>query len=174
MTFGDYLKLPGLSHSTIKGMQRKKPLLVTEKMQLGTLVHQYLLEPHLYDHLNVDVKSIAMKLKERIGPLIEYMQPELSVTCDMHFEGYTMQFKGRVDLGIVNRLVIDCKVINGYSVWDTLDYMGYNNQLSGYSMGIDAKDRLICAYSTKTKKTELITVPFTDMWWKEQIKMLGI
>lgn len=174
LSFGDYLKLPGLSHSAIKAMQRSRPIKETEKMNFGTMVHNYLLEPHKYEHSSPEVKSVALKLKEKLGTVLEFMKPEMAVTCNMHHSGLTVQYKGRGDLVFPGRLIIDIKIINGKSIFDTLNHFGYPNQLSGYAIGFRCPAALIAAYSTATKQTQLVNIPVAHEWWQEQILANGI
>jgi hypothetical protein len=173
MTFGEYLQLPGFSHSTIKALSRKELLVETDKMKFGTKVHNYLLEPHKYEHESDEVKKIAIKLKERIGPLFEYLEPELAVQASFSINGFVMPYKGRIDLGIPGKIVVDLKIINGATVRDTIDFLGYKNSTSGYALGLKTENILLAAYSRKTGLVELINLPFTTRWWEEQIVTHG-
>lgn len=169
LSFGEYLKLPGFSHSTIKQMQRGKMLIETEAMNLGTKCHHYLLEPELYQHESNEVKDIAMSMKEKLGEAVMYLEPEEAFTCDLTWEGLTMPFKGRVDLSKKGRMVVDVKVVETKNIMTMIDWFGYDNQLSGYGMGFGTNLLILCWYSKKLKKTTLTHIPFTDKWWKEQI-----
>lgn len=146
----------------------------TKKMELGTLVHNYLLEPHKYQHVDFKVKKIAASLKSVIGDtLMRYLEPEIAATADFQYEGFTMPWKGRADLAIPGKLIIDLKVINGATIYSTLDYFGYPNQLTGYCLGFDCSTAIIVAYSTLSKGCEVVPIKQNTTWWKEQVVLNG-
>lgn len=169
LAFEDYLKMPGKSFSGIKneGIQFNAP---TKKMQLGTNVHNYILTPAEYKHENIEiVKPLALKVKEVLGPLLKYLKPELAVTAEFEHEGFVLPYKGRLDLCLPGRIVIDLKITENLN----LSYFGYGDQLSGYSLATYARQSIIIAINPKTKATRVVNVPISDLWWKEQIKRLG-
>lgn len=150
-----------------------KEIVVTDNMRFGTSVHNYLLEPEKFNHSSVEVKKIAVKLKEKLNGVWQFLIPEYTIVADFKYSGWTMRWRGRLDLCIPNRLVVDVKIINGKSIKDTMQHFGYPNQLTGYSLGAQAKDRLICAYSRKTGDVELVQVESATEWWAEQIFING-
>lgn len=169
--FDDYLKLPGLSYSGIKNIG-KKPFKETEKMRLGTQVHNYLLEPHKYDHANSSiVKPIAAAIKPYISPFLTYLEPELTVTCNFIHNGFILPYKGRIDLAIPNFLVIDLKVTE--DILHGIEYFNYPNQLTGYATAINAKMAIIIAIHPKTKKVNVIRVGFNTGWWADRVIEYG-
>lgn len=171
--FEDYLKLPGFSHSGIR-MEGRKPFAATAKMNLGTNVHSYLLDPTAYSYENLNVvKTIALALKSTIGGLWEFLEPEIAVTSNFCIEDFILPYKGRIDLALVKRVILDIKVINGESVSSTIDLFHYDTQLSGYAASVGAKDAFIIAYSTKTKKVEVKYIPVNVDWWCNQIITKG-
>lgn len=170
--FDEYLKMPGVSYSAIKneGVDKFMP---TKRMELGTRVHNYLLDPKEYNYEDLElVKKIATRLKERIGNLIEYLLPELAVTCNFIYQDFNMLFKGRIDLGIPNRLVIDIKVSEN-SLSRTVNYFGYDKQLTGYSLAINARVALIININPKTLAITIYNVPFAKEWWQNEILKRG-
>lgn len=168
MTFEEYQRLQGVSHSDIR-MDGRAPFKPTAKMNLGTSVHDYLLSPASYQHDNIKVvKPIAVALKAAIGDLWRFLQCEIAATATFCIEGFEMIHRGRIDLGIERKIVIDLKVINGESVKNTIDLFHYDTQISGYGLDIDAKVALLIAYSTKTKQTETIAIPIKSDWWALQ------
>jgi len=170
--FEDYLKMPGVSYSDIKnaGKEFKQP---TGKMQLGTNVHNYLLTPHEYNHADVAiVRPIALALKKQLGDLLPYLWPELVVTCNFIHNGFNMLYRGRIDLGIPGRLVIDIKVTE-MPIRKGIEYFGYDKQQSGYGMGIDAKVALIIAIHPISFRIDIVNIPINSEWWENQVIQKG-
>lgn len=142
-------------------------------MMLGTNVHQYLLEPHLYNHENINiVKPAAMKIKETVGVLWQYLKPELTVTCLMVHNGFGMMYKGRMDLGIVGRVCIDIKV-SKVPLAVSIPRFGYDDQQNGYRIGFDTKIALIIRINPDTLEIETYNVPISNAWWEYQIVQRG-
>lgn len=170
--FDDYLKIPGTSYSDIKneGKEFKAP---SQKMQLGTNVHNYLLTPQEYMQEDARiVKPIALALKNQLGDLLPYLWPELVVTCNFVQSGFNMLYRGRIDLGIPDRLVIDIKVTE-MPIRKGIEYFGYDRQQSGYAIGIGAKVALIVAINPKTLRIEIVNIPIKSDWWENQIIQKG-
>jgi hypothetical protein len=171
--FEDYLRIPAWSYSGIKlnGVDKFEP---TAKMMLGTHVHNYLLTPkeYKYDDIAI-VKPIAIKLKETIGErLLQYCEPEMVVTADFVHDGFRLKYKGRIDLGIFGKLVIDCKITE-LDIRKDVEFFGYDKQQSGYALGIDAKMYLIVAVHPKKLTTQIYTAPIRTDWWEHHTKQKG-
>lgn len=167
--FEEYLRMPGYSYSSVKneGVAFAAP---TARMNLGTDVHNYILTPAEYKHKNIEiVKPLALATKQVLGPLLKYLKPELAITADFEHEGFTMPYKGRVDLSVPGRLVIDLKVTEKLN----LTYFGYPDQLSGYCLGLFARTSIIITINPKTKKTQVHNIPINLAWWAEQVKKRG-
>ncbi len=171
--FDEYLLIPGYSYSGIKN-EGKVFTVASAKMQLGTKVHQYLLEPEHYDHSDVEiVKPLAMALKKAIGPLIEFLEPEAAYTADFCHLGFTMPWKGRIDLCIPGRIVVDIKITD-MPIRKGIEYFGYDKQLSGYATGITAKAALILSAPPKNPTNVTITnIPICTKWWEYQVLKKG-
>lgn len=170
--FDEYLKMPGTSYSDIKnaGKEFSNP---TGKMQLGTDVHTYLLTPEEYTHENVRiVKPIAIALKNKLGDLLPYLWPEMVVTCNFIYDGFCMPYRGRIDLGIPGRLVIDIKVTE-MPIRKGIEYFGYDKQQSGYALGIDAKIALIVAIHPVKLTIEIAIIEIQKQWWQDQVIQKG-
>lgn len=176
LTFGDYQKLPGVSHSDIRiKMGLLKPdQQPTEKMSFGVKVHNYLLEPEKYEHESIEVKKAAIAVKEELGVLYQWLEKEVAITADFEHVGLTMPYRGRIDLAIKGRIIVDAKIINGKDVRDTMDWLGYNNAQTGYCLASGAKIAIIVAYSTKTRQTQVVKVEQNPVWWEEQIILNAI
>lgn len=172
ISFEDYLKLPGISFSGIKALERGTPA-PSPKIKLGTDVHTYLLTPELYKHDNIRIiKPLALELKNTLGSLFKHLKKELSVTANFCHEGFKLAYKGRLDLCIPNRLVIDIKVTEE-DIQKTIDYFGYTHQQSGYATGINARTILILAINPKTLKTRMVSLGLYQEWWNTQIVKRG-
>jgi hypothetical protein len=171
--FEEYLKIPAWGYSGIK-LNDAEPFEPTAKMKLGTHVHNYLLTPgdYKYDDIEI-VKPIAIKLKEAIGErLLQYCEPELVVTADFVHDGFKLKYKGRLDLAIYGKLVIDCKITE-LDIRKAVDFFGYNHQQSGYAAGIDAKMAIIVAIHPKKHTTQIYNVPLRYDFWEHHIKTKG-
>ena len=167
--FDTYLSFSGFSYSGLKNIGKPafKP---TAKMQLGTMVHNYLLTPEAYHHNDGGiVKPIALALKNKIGPVISMLKPELAVTADFLHAGFKMPYKGRIDLCYPGALVIDIKVTEKINI----EYFGYDKQLSGYALAIGAKAAIIVAVNPKNFKTDVYSIPIKSDWWEYQILQYG-
>lgn len=177
--FEKYLSLPGWSHSLIKsdGKEWKAP---TQKMLLGTSVHEYLLEPDKYNRDNIDiVRPIAIAIKNKLGMvLLKHLQPEIMVTADFIHNGFGMAYKGRLDLCIPGRLVIDIKV-SDVPLKIGIARFGYDDQQNGYIASVGAKIGLILRIAPsscgpgKTPVIEIYNVPINTQWWEWQIVHRG-
>lgn len=171
LLFEDYLNLPGYSHSDIRN--KGNQVFATPKMQLGTLVHTYLLTPALYTGQNHElVIPIASKLKMEIGPLLAFLKPEISATANLVSGGWSMPVRGRADLGIIDRFGIDIKV-SGMPLRQAVEYFGYNNQQNGYAAIFGFKGVIIISIDPSNKKISMYNVPITTAWWEEKIPKYG-
>lgn len=171
--FDEYVKIPAWGYSGIK-LSGVEPFQPTAKMKLGTHVHNYLLTPKEYKYDDIEiVKPLAIKLKETIGErLMQYLEPEMVVTADFVHEGFRMKYKGRLDLSIYGKLVIDCKITE-MDIRKAVDFFGYNFQQSGYAAGIEASTAIIVAIHPKKLTTQIYHVPLRFDWWEHQIKQKG-
>lgn len=170
--FEEYLTLPGKSYSDIKN--DGKPFTgPTRKMSLGTKVHQYLLTPEEYNHEDkAIVKPLAIALKNKLGVLIQFLQAEQAIQADFVHEGLVLKYRGRIDLGIRGRLIVDIKV-SEMPLQKAIDYFGYNYQLSGYALGYEARAALIIAIHPVTKAISMANIPVSAGWWEMQVVKYG-
>jgi hypothetical protein len=168
MPFEDYLALPGNSFS---GLKHSQPFEPTPKMRLGTACHNYLMTPQSFvGNLHI-VKPLAMALRDVLGSIWHYLKFEVSTTADFEHEGFKMPYKGRIDAGIRNKIVIDFKV--GENIKKSMDLFKYPEQLTGYSVAFNADAAFIIAISPKGGKPDIIPVEFNHGWWEEQVLMKG-
>lgn len=168
-TFDDYLKLPGNSFSSLRGFNGT----TTEKMRLGTSVHQYLTDPAAFKgDLRIRIiKPLAMTLKAMVGDLWEYLEHRICVTADFEHEGFVLKYRGELDSGIKGKIVIDYKI--GENVRKSMNFFAYPDQLSGYAAGIDARHAFLIGINPKTFKTDVIQIVPDWTWWESQIVLKG-
>jgi len=96
----------------------------------------------------------------------------MAVTCNFIYERFNMLFKGRIDLGIPERLVIDIKVSES-PLSRTIPYFGYDRQLTGYAMAINARVALIINIHPKTLAITIANIQLDKDWWQAQILRRG-
>jgi hypothetical protein len=164
LNFADYLALPGVSYSSIKGFEGP----ANAGMSLGTKVHQYLLEPSKYVWEDVAmVQKIAHALRTFLGSAITVLDKEVAFTADFTHNGVTMSYKGRADLLKAGRVVVDLKVLSG-ALTPSITRFGYAEQLSGYCIATDSPMALIAAYNRASKKVEHKIIKPSSEWWAYQ------
>lgn len=172
MPFDDYLKLPGFSYSGIKNYGQP-PIQATNKMRIGTLVHNYLFEPKNYNYEKFEiVKPIAHQVEIILGNALNGMKSEIGVTADFVHEDMKLEYKGRIDLLRAGKIVIDLKV-SEKPLYKTIPFFGYDKQLSGYALATESRVAMIIRVCPVTRKTELKTIPISSEWWEKQIVKFG-
>lgn len=169
LPFSDYLALPGKSYSGIKGFQGTP----NAGMSLGTLVHNYILEPNAYSWEDAGmVKKIAEALRKYLGAALTVLDKEIAFTCDMEYNGMLLRYKGRADLIRAGRIVVDLKILGG-GLQPAIDRFGYNNQLSGYCLATDSPMALIIAYNKQRSIVETKIIKPVEDFWNYQIVSFG-
>jgi len=174
LEFSDYQALQGWSYSAIKN-EGQPPIVPTEKMKLGTAVHNYLLEPKNYAHQQRSVVApIAARVREIVGPgLLAKMETELSVTASFTNDGLWLPYRGRLDMVRVGRLVIDLKV-SAVPIATGCERFGYDKQVSGYCIATGCKTGIIVRVCpTKPHDVEVKVIPVSADWWEFQVSRLG-
>lgn len=168
LTFEQYKALPGYNYSSLNGHEREP----SQKMQLGTQVHSYILEPqHFKGDIRI-VKPLANAVLQVIGrSLFSYLIPEGVITCRMHHEGLEMVYKGRADLLLPGKIVVDLKI--GEDVRKSMDYFNYPDAISGYALSTHTPTALIIAIHPKTCKADVIPVKIKPDYWQQQILLKG-
>lgn len=171
LSFEQYQALPGFSYSTLKknGVPFAGP---TAKMGLGTAVHNYLLEPHLFDHSNTRAKKLAIELKKIIGTLLPFMEFEMSVTGSMEHQGFVMPWRGRIDALIRKKIVVDLKATE-IDVRKGIDFFGYQHPMTGYMAGAQTTTGYIIGINTKTQVTQTVPIIPTHAFWDKKIMEFG-
>lgn len=171
MPFEDYLKLPGTSFSGLKS--NREIIEPTPKMQFGTAVHNYLLEPEKHKHTSKAVREAALRLKELLAPVLPYCKMELGVTADFIHEGFVLKYKGRIDLCVPGQMVIDLKVTSA-PIGRVMEYFNYPAQIRGYALAISAATNFLCYTSNSRPDAGLIRILPSSTYWEEKVLQYGI
>lgn len=173
IAFEDYLLLPGLSFSSIKKQENgNAEIITTNKMNFGSLVDAYLLEPNKYTGENfAAVKACAVAAKKYLGILLENGKKQLSITCNMQFSGMRIKYKGRVDI-FAAQTVIDMKV-SELDILKSVNYFHYHNQLSGYALALNCNKSLLFSVHPKKHTVQMISIPTKSDWWEQMILKYG-
>lgn len=171
--FDSYQAKEGHSYSSIKNNDTE-PFKQTYKMQLGTEVHNYLLEPATYKHERRElIEPIARAAYDVIGSVLPFLDTELSVTADFEHEGFTMPYRGRVDMVRSGKVVVDLK-ISEMPLSKSIPYFGYDKQLTGYCLATMCKVGIIIRVNPKTRHTERVVIKQDVEWWQQKVLELGI
>lgn len=169
LDFAMYRALPGMSYSGIKG----GAVVTTDKMRLGTDVHQYLLEPSLYHHENRDiVKPIAEVIKAEIGDAFAYCKKEMSLSAEFHNNGNIFAYKGRIDM-MLPKMIIDLKV-SSTPLDKSIEFFGYDKQVNGYMLATSSPHGIIIRVCPKTRKVEKKIIKKDISFWEWMCELHGI
>lgn len=170
LDFEEYLKMPGVSFSSLKDAE----IPVSAGMQLGTRVHNYLLEPDKYDwEQGATVKKIAEALQKQLGEAYKFLEKEVAFTADFTHNGMLLRYKGRADLLKAGRIVIDLKILSGALV-PAIERFGYDNQISGYCLATGADLGLIIAYNKAKNIVETKAIKPSAEFWAYQVVSRGV
>jgi hypothetical protein len=171
--FDSYQFKEGYSYSSIKNSDTE-PFKATYKMQIGTEVHNYLLEPHTYKHERRElIVPIAQAAYDVLGGVLPFVDTELSVTADFEHEGFTMPYRGRIDMVRCGKVVVDLK-ISEMPLAKSIQYFGYDKQLTGYCLATQCKVGIIIRVNPKTRHTERVVIKQDVAWWEQKVLELGI
>lgn len=169
MPFEEYLSIPGISFSSIKGFEGAPSI----GMQLGTRVHNFLNEPALYDWEQVEVvRPIAAAIRAKLGNAYKFMEKELAFTAEFHYLGMVMVYKGRADLIKVGNVLVDYKVLSG-SLDSAIERFGYDRQLSGYCLATGCRLGIIISWNKAKKRIEQRTITPDPTFWMHHVVKLG-
>lgn len=169
MPFEEYLKIEGVSFSSIKGFNGTP----SEGMRLGTRVHNYLNEPALYDWEQAElVRPIAGAVRGKLGTAYKYMEKELAFTSEFHYMGMILKYKGRADLIKVNNVLVDYKVLAG-GLDSAIERFGYDKQISGYCLATGCRLGIIIAWNKAKRKIETRTITPDPTFWMHHVVKLG-
>jgi len=156
--FTDYLKFEGYSHSFLKHERNgiAAEIEVTTQMKLGSMVDAILTDPE-----NIDMKSeyytagrnIAKKIKDQFGQMFIHFEKQVSLTCELEYNGFKIKSKGRLDFGLPGHAVIDLKITKSKDVDTLINFMGYKNQVWHYCKMYGVSKGYIMIYSIPLNQT---------------------
>lgn len=182
--FDQYTAFNGFSHSFLKseinGVQPE--FIMNDKIRLGSMVDAFLTQPEAVDFtspLFEQARSIASEIKKHFGFALPLLEPQLSYTADMIYQGLIMPVCGRLDWLLRDHADIDLKVTNvktDAQFKAIIDHMGYKNQQWNYARMAGVKKAYILPYSVPLKKClGLVEVPVGDSneFWVDKIKRFG-
>lgn len=179
--FGEYLKLPGLSHSFLKGEKHgaAKEVLITEKIIVGKIVDAILSDPQGIDMSSPyyqTAKSIAFLIQNKFGSMIKQLKSQVSYTADIVHNSFVLSTKGRLDWQLGNLSTIDLKVTYSKDVKGLIKFMGYENQVWHYSKCSETKKAFIMIHSVPLKETFIFEIPVStpsNLFWETKILKFG-
>lgn len=172
VSFEDYLTLPGVNYSYVSrgGIAEYK---VTDNMRFGSRVDAFLFEPHMYDGEQYElVRAVADAGARVLGVLLKYGKRQLTVMCTMVYNGLYMYYKGRIDL-FAGQIVIDFKA-SDLEILAAVTHFGYNHQVNGYSIPLQAKSGLILSVSRKKPHgVQTCPIPNSLDFWQRAVMKYG-
>lgn len=182
--FEQYTSLKGFSHSFLKSeINGVKPeFIMSDKIRLGSMVDAFLTQPESVDFaspLFEKARNIAIDIKKSFGWALPMLEPQLSYTADMTWQGLTMPVCGRLDWLLRGHADIDLKVTEAKTDWQfksIVDRMGYNNQQWNYARMANVQKAYILPYSVPLRRClSLVEVPVGDSneFWIDKIKRFG-
>ena len=183
LQFPSYQTLGGTSFSDIRHGDKDETFTPSDKMILGSEIDSFLFTPSEYHPSGkFDQKLIrgcARALLAQFGETWKSLEFQLSVTADFELNGFVLSFRGRPDailrgLGKVysphsGGITVDLKVTEKIAI----NYMGYAEQLTGYSLAFGNTRNLILTINPKTFATAWHPVPMKIDWWKNQVVTRG-
>jgi len=180
MPFDEYLKLPGLSHSTIKS--GGVAIIQTDAMALGSLVDGILTDPasvNMKDPQYKDAKIIAQHIREQFKTVLPELKSQVSYTGEIRrqVEGgyFKMKTKGRIDFLLERHFITDLKVTKSKDIRKTMTIFRYDNQMFNYAGLARVEEAYLAAYSRPTKKLEIVKMDLStgEEFWSEAVVKYG-
>jgi hypothetical protein len=171
--FSDYLEHQGLSTSFLKReLNGVNPYLeITDNIRTGSLVDAILTDNgkvNMNDKLFDSAIKISKAITNQFGTMIKAFETQISYTCDMEYNGFVMQSKGRLDYLLPNIAVVDLKVTQGKDTKALIEFMGYKNQLWHYAKMAKVNKAYIMIHSVPLNKTEIhevdVSIDFNPFW----------
>jgi hypothetical protein len=164
----DYLRYEAYSFSRLRNPDGRE-IIETPKMRLGTLVHNYLLEPAKYNGENYKVvKPTAIAVKSILGNL--KFKSEVAISADFEEEGLVMPYKGRLDIDA--GIVIDLKVSQDAPA-KSIAHWRYDWQVSGYAFGRGYDRAILISVNPIKLEAIPVEIKIVDDWWRHQVKTYG-
>lgn len=183
MPFDDYLTLKGYSFSFLNRERfgEVPEIVETKAMELGTLVDAILTQPdqaNINSELYPKAKLIAHNIKFKFGDLLNVLVPQVSYTADFTLEtphgNYKLPVRGRLDFEIPRNLVLDLKVTGQRNLDNTIKYMGYSDQLTGYALMSGSSVAYLMSYCAPINSIGIRNISLNDLsFWERKILKYG-
>lgn len=182
--FEQYTALKGFSHSFLKSeINGVSPeFIMSDKIRLGSMVDAFLTQPEAVDFsspLFEQARTIASEIKKHFSFALPYLEPQLSYTADMVYQGLTMPVCGRLDWLLRGQADVDLKVTNVKSDEQfaaLIKHMGYDNQQWNYARMAGVKKAYILPYSVPLKRClglHEVPVVESNVFWVDKIMKFG-
>lgn len=158
--FGEYLNLPGYSHSFLKREVNgvSEHIETTENMRLGSMVDAILTEPskvNMTSDMYRAGRDIAARIKAEFGRLIARFKKQVSYAGVLEYESFEMPVKGRLDFLLPGHAVIDLKVTKSKDINSLIKIFGYENQIWNYAKLAGVDKAYLMIYSLPLKQTQV-------------------
>lgn len=181
LSFEDYLKLPGYSHSFLKReyMGMVDEIVITDNIRIGKMVDGILMDPEavdMNDQLYPIARKIAVDIKNTFGAIIPQFKAQVSFTANIEHAGFSMETKGRLDWELPKHAVIDLKVTKMRDIPALIKFMGYDNQTWHYGHLSEVKDAYLMIHSIPLKRNFFIPSDVsmsTNDFWAEKTMLFG-
>ena len=177
--FEDYKRVERFNFSFLKreraGIATDLPM--TDKIMLGSLVDALLtggyidMSHKMYRH----AKKIAAYIKSKFGALLPHLNKQVTYIGEMHYNGFILPVKGRLDWELPKRMVIDLKVTSATDIPALIEHMKYKDQQFCYYSLAQVPESYILAYSTVTEMAEVHPLQVTKFneFWADKIVRFG-
>lgn len=177
--FDDYKRVERFNFSYLKRERAgiATELAMNDKIMLGSLVDAILTGGHIdmshsmYRH----AKKIAAYIKSKFGALLPHLSKQVTYIGEMHYNGFMLPVKGRLDWELRKRMVIDLKVTSVADIPALIKHMQYEDQQFCYYSLAQTPEAYILAYSTKTGQAKVIPLTVTKFneFWADKIIRFG-
>lgn len=182
--FEQYTALKGFSHSFLKSeINGVKPeFIMNDKIRLGSMVDAFLTQPEAVDFsspLFEQAREIASEIKKHFGFALPLLEPQLSYTADMCYQGLVLPVCGRLDWLLRGQADVDLKVTNvktDAQFSALIKHMGYDNQQWNYARMAGVKKAYILPYSVPLKRClnlHEVSVGDRNDFWINKIMKFG-
>lgn len=179
MSFADYGKLPGYSHSWLKSQSNPIKYNQTFKRDYGSIVDALIsdtLTPDLYSNTMYPVARQTYLFLVAKFPFLAQCDSQVAYTGEIAHDGFTMPTKVLLDLQYSDLLLIENKI-----TFSPINTSLYTPQVFHQKMMSGVKDAylMICRVHPKTYKiietsfSNESIFPIAEMWWEGMVKLYG-
>lgn len=163
LAFGDYLRLPGYSHSSLKNTINgiKKHFDITDNVRVGALVDKILTEPesaNMSDPLYLPCRELAASIQSLYGNILKHLESQVSYTAEIVYQSLSLPVTGRLDYLLPSHAVVDLKVTFSRDIDSLIDFMGYANQGWHYTRLAGVNDFYLMICMAKRLNNQIVPV----------------